>query len=281
MGETGVGKTAFLTFIENAMKARAPPNYVLDVHDLSNESGLDSGQSQTNDAKLYEFTSENGIVLRILDTPGLADTRGTERDDMHKRQIAESIKKTIVSVNAVLVMTNGTNPRLGISTSYALTTLSSIFPRTLADNIGVLCTNVSSALSRNFDMNSLPPSLRSAEDFMIDNPTSLESNLRKRALSNMPPRARAKALKEVAKAHDAALESFALILDWIDERQPQPTNDILSLNEQSMKIEQKLLNTQSQMMQTLRKQEELARFKEELDRVDMVSLSAFPLMLLG
>ena len=68
----------------------------------------------------------------MLDTPGLADTRGLQKDREHKDSIAAAIRENIPEVTAVIILANGTNPRLGVATDYAITTLTSIFPRGLA-----------------------------------------------------------------------------------------------------------------------------------------------------
>lgn len=94
VGETGVGKTSFLSLIANVLAGNELEEYV-DLHDLTNEKGGLHSQSQTNSAKVYELESKNGITIRILDTPGLADTRGASQDEIHKRSIANAIKEHI------------------------------------------------------------------------------------------------------------------------------------------------------------------------------------------
>lgn len=162
VGETGVGKTSVLSFIANVLAGNKLDEYA-DVYDHSNEEGGSQSQSQTCSAKIYEFTSRNGLTMLILDTPGLSDTRGISRDELHKASIAEAIQEHIETVNGVLILANGTVPRLGVATDYVLSVLSSIFPRTLADNIGIMFTNIPSPLSWNFEQCSLPAFLSSCE----------------------------------------------------------------------------------------------------------------------
>lgn len=123
------------------MAGRQPGEYDLEPYDVTNEHGGSQSQSQTNTAKVYTFESLNGIKITVLDTPGLADTRGLQKDKEHKDSIAAAIRDNIPEVTAVIILANGTNPRLGVATDYAITTLTSIFPNTLAVSISSSSTN--------------------------------------------------------------------------------------------------------------------------------------------
>ena len=79
------------------------------------------------------------------------------------------VPRTRKEITAVIIVTNGINPRLTVATDYAITTLSSIFSGTLADNIGVLFTNISSSFNRNFGVRMLPVELQGAKTFLLDN----------------------------------------------------------------------------------------------------------------
>jgi hypothetical protein len=104
----------------------------------------------------------------------LADTRGIEQDELHKKNIATEIQKQIDSVTAVLILANGTVPRLTVGTDYALSTLSALFPKSLANNIAFVFTNVASPLSWNFSMDTIPDVLKDANLFFLDNPIALQ-----------------------------------------------------------------------------------------------------------
>jgi hypothetical protein len=64
--------------------------------------------------------------------PGLADTRGIQQDELHKKNIASEIQKHIGSANAVLILANGAVPRSTVGSDCALCTLSAIFPTLLS-----------------------------------------------------------------------------------------------------------------------------------------------------
>jgi hypothetical protein len=91
----------------------------------------------------------------------LADTRGIQQDELHKRSIAAQIKKHVGAVNAILVLANGTVPRVTVGTESALSTLASIFPN-LPSNIAFIFTNVSSLLYLNFSGDTIPDILKDA-----------------------------------------------------------------------------------------------------------------------
>jgi len=63
VGETGVGKSSVLEFIANVFAGNDIDHYDFDVLDNTNERGGSNSQSQTNSARLYEFTSKNSIVV--------------------------------------------------------------------------------------------------------------------------------------------------------------------------------------------------------------------------
>ncbi|KAK2459485.1 hypothetical protein APHAL10511_008500 [Amanita phalloides] len=264
VGETGTGKTSFLSLLANIAVGHKPDEF-MNFHDDSIEAGGGPRHSQTNMAKVYEFTSVNGIKVIILDTPGLADTRGLAQDEVHKASIASAIKGSITTVNAVIILANGTVPRLGVATDYALSTLSSIFPRTLADNIGILFTNVSSPLSWNFDQNSLPDVLRGKEDnqWLLDNPLAMWNKyVQICARPNVSRRVSKSLLKAVGEGHQKALEELSTLFDWIDGLKPQPTNDIMNLFEQSQQIDRDIENAMSRATNISEKKKKVAELKQ-------------------
>ena len=217
---------------------------------------------------LYEFVSNNGITVRILDTPGLVDTRGLAQDEIHKAGIASAIEESIPFVNAVIILANGTVERLGAATDYALTTLSSIFPRTLADNIGIVFTNVASPLSWNFDQGSLPDALRGIENnqFLLDNPLALWKKLnefcRQRKASK---RAVAELESAVDEGHAKALRALSILFDWLDTLVPQPTKEIINLHKKSEEIERNIANALSRASHLRDKKDELEKIKASMD----------------
>ena len=65
VGETGVGKSSVLEFIANVLAGNDIDNYNFDILDHTNELGGPNNQSQTNSARVYEFTSKNGVVVSV------------------------------------------------------------------------------------------------------------------------------------------------------------------------------------------------------------------------
>jgi len=166
----------------------------------------------------------------------LADTRGPQQDELHKRSIARQIKEHIDSITAVLVLANGTVPRVTVGTDYALSTLSAIFPLTLANNIAFIFTNVSSSLHWNFSRDTVPDVLTHAPQFLLNNPIALQRKyLRLKDDPNMK-KERVSFRNAVKAGEENALEMLVDLFDWLDGLEPQPTTEIAPLNDKSRNV---------------------------------------------
>ncbi|KAJ7750688.1 hypothetical protein DFH07DRAFT_1034072 [Mycena maculata] len=265
VGETGTGKSSLLAFIANVLAGNSLSKYDFATIDQDNERGVSQKESQTKYAKLYEFRSQNDIKVNVLDTPGLADTRGIQQDELHKKGIATEIKEQVTTVHAVLILANGTLPRLSVSTEYALTTLSSIFPKSLADNISLVFTMCSNPLSINFTDDAVPPSLETAPQLYIDNPLSLLHKYLEMKANGQHTRQLRAAREHVVSSEAAALQTMVRFFDWLDDLKPQPTTDILTLFNKSQTIQQQISNTISQMAQAQDKSEEIKRLIRQIE----------------
>ena len=63
VGETGVGKSSVIEFIANVLRSQSIDHYDFNTLDRSNEQGGSENQGQTVHARVYEFTSKNGLVV--------------------------------------------------------------------------------------------------------------------------------------------------------------------------------------------------------------------------
>ena len=172
----------------------------------------------------------------MLDTPGLADTRGSQQDELHKASIATQIKKHIDSVTAVLILANGVVPRVTVGTDYALSTLSAIFPKSLANNIAFMFTNVSSPLHWNFSGDTVPDILKDAPQFLFNNPVALQRKYLKLERDPNMRKRRADFRKAVKGSEQNALEMLVDLFDWLDSLEPQLTASTVSLYDEPQNI---------------------------------------------
>src|SRR5258706_1143543 len=205
--------------------------------------------------------------VRILDAPGLADTRGIDQDALHKKSIAAEIQNHLDAVNAVLILANGSIPRISVSMDYALTTLSALFPKSLADNIAFLLSNVPTPASLNFP---IPEVLKHVPKFLIDNPIALQKNYFKQK-GHMYKKTLKKIKQSVELTEENALEMLVELLDWLDGLEPQPTTKIISSYEKSQDIESKITSTLAHMSQAAEKTAEIKNLMEDLRKKTAVS----------
>src|SRR5258706_521323 len=212
--------------------------------------------------------------VRILDTPGLADTRGIHQNALKKKSIATEIQNHLGYVNAVLILANGSIPRISVSMDYALTTLSALFPKILADNTAFLLTNVPTPASRNFPDDAILRDLKHAPKFLIDNPIALQKNYLKQK-GHLDKKTLKKIKQSVKLAEENALEMLVELFDWLDGLKPQPTTEIIAIHKKSEDIESKITATLiGASHRTLR---DLAQLAEEYAGLSLAGCISGPL----
>ncbi|KAG8738670.1 hypothetical protein FRC10_006617 [Ceratobasidium sp. 414] len=243
IGETGSGKTSFMSLLASLLHGRGPFD-LDDYHDEDKQSGLPANQSQTTGATVYNFTSSDGRRFQILDTPGLADTRGINQDKIHKEEINNAIQNTVTTIDAVIIVANGTVQRLNVATDYALNVICSMFPRSIVHNIGFVFTNSSPGLS-NFDTSSLHPELRESLTWEIQNPLAILKSYRN-AVANKRPSA-PQVHKKVIASYDETIGTLNDWLGWLDSRDVQMTVEIDRLYRISTDIESRIDSTLATM----------------------------------
>ena len=205
----------------------------------------------------------------------MADPRGIQQDEIHKRNIDTEIQKNVESVNAVLILANGTVPRVTVSTDYALSTLSAIFPRSLAENIAFLFTNVASPFSWNFAMDTIPEALKDADMFFLDNPIALQKMYLKFEGDSDKQTKLAEMRRAVQAGEERALEMLVDLFDWLDGLGPQPTTEIVYLYNLSQSIEAMITNTLAQMDQAAAKKVEIDKLMTAIKNNSYVSYSPY------
>ena len=203
----------------------------------------------------------------------MADTRGLQQDEIHKRSIATEIQKHIDSVTAVLVLANGTIPRITVGTDYALTTLSAIFPKTLANNIAFVFTNVPSPLSWNFSQDTIPEVLKDARQFLFDNPLALQKRYIMLKDDRNKKKVKTEMRNDVKAGEQKGLEMLTKLFDWLDGLESQPTMQIVHLYDISQTIESMITNTLAQMDQAAAKREDIDKLTVTLQNKSKVSFS--------
>ncbi|CCO35352.1 hypothetical protein BN14_09470 [Rhizoctonia solani AG-1 IB] len=244
------------------------------------ESGLKKQQSQTNHSTLYSVTCPDGTEIQILDTPGLADTRGVQQDEQHKANINRAIQESVTTIDAVLIMANGTTERIPAATHYTLCTLASLFPHSIVDNIAFVFTHCDS-FTQNLNMASLPDVLKKSKYWTLENPLAYHKNYQRELKAAGSENTLSEGRKRLESIYQKTASTLNEWLAWIDVRCPQPTHEINQLYQTMLNIEgqieaaislmTRLAETEEQRLQVARRaiQEELDRTQLALDEAQL------------
>jgi hypothetical protein len=162
----------------------------------------------------------------------LVDTCGIEQDELYKKSIATEIEKHIGSVCAVLILVD-VNTR---ATDYALSALSAILPKTLANNIALMRTKILIPFPLNWNVfkGYLPEGLKDPPQFLFDNPIAIQKSQKGNPI--IKDQLQSTLCKAALASEQKALEMLVNFFDWLYGLEPQPTKDFVNLYEMSQAI---------------------------------------------
>ena len=128
------------------------------------------------------------------------------------KSITTQIEKYIDSLTAVIILANGTVPRITVGTDNALSFLSTISPKVPVKHMCSILTNVPSPLSQNIPENAFPGILI---QFVLDNPVALQKKyLKLKDDPNM--KKESMDLRNMVKAGEQkALGMLVHLFDWL------------------------------------------------------------------
>jgi hypothetical protein len=181
----------------------------------------------------------------------LASTHDIERDETDKESIVRFIEKHVSSISTVLILVDHW---FQFDMSYTCSILSSIFPKTLVNNIAFVFTR---AQGPSFQKQ-VPGALKSSPVFLLDNPIGQD----RRFLN-------ADKMKVVKDREQRALEMLVELFNWLNGLEPQPTMDITSLYEMYQDIEVRTISILDQRVREV----EIDTLTIALKRYLAVSLS--------
>jgi GTPase SAR1 family protein len=168
LGESGVGKSTFINAFANYLKFNSleeaqtgeptvviPVSFLMTVNDDfdekivkfgepdPNENHNNSGQSVTQQCRSYVFEISSGKKLRIIDTPGFADTRGDSQDEINMKTIFSFINN-LTYLNGVCLLFKPNVARLNPYLYSCFTQLFRYFNENIRDHLIFCFTNARS-----------------------------------------------------------------------------------------------------------------------------------------
>ena len=168
LGETGVGKSTFINAFANylsfdSLEEARHENILALISTSFTMSGEDyeqievkigddvneakePGQSATQQCKSYEFPYGNQVI-RLIDTPGVGDTRGLQQDQMNFEDILAHIGQ-FKEIHCICILLKPNNARITVTFEYCIKQLLSHLQKSASNNMVFVFTNSRSTFFR-------------------------------------------------------------------------------------------------------------------------------------
>ncbi|KAK3805771.1 MAG: hypothetical protein J3Q66DRAFT_393152 [Benniella sp.] len=162
LGETGVGKSTFINAFANylrydsleiaeRMKMVTLIQSSFEIEGTRVTAGepdqnekLKDGQSSTQHCRSYVFPLNDDIKIRLIDTPGIGDTRGVKQDRINFEEIMDYISG-FDKINGVCILLLPNTSRLTTSFRFCIDELLLHLHKSAADNVIFTFTNTRSS----------------------------------------------------------------------------------------------------------------------------------------
>jgi GTPase SAR1 family protein len=155
MGECGSGKSTFLNYLCNYFAQLSPPNVVKFTETSANiHNNKDQMKGHTQNCCVWGPFSYNNNQYHVIDTPGLADPDGIDKDKQHVESILEFISDCDTVIGIILVI-NGTASRFTSNLQLAFNKISCNLPDDVLSNACVVFTNCDLSSDANFKIEML------------------------------------------------------------------------------------------------------------------------------
>ncbi|GBC01566.1 hypothetical protein RclHR1_04230011 [Rhizophagus clarus] len=263
LGETGVGKSTFINAFANYLKFNTlnnaksgdmevlipskftitDDNYEIKTIKLGNydpNEKLDIGESSTRECKSYVFHSAENKLIRLIDTPGIGDTKGTENDKKNFVNILWFINYYRY-LNGICILLKPNNSRLNVVFKFCIQELLSHLHKNAKDNIVFCFTNARQTHYRPGD--TLQPLKKQLEDLKKQSKSGVKIEVHRDTMycfDNESFRFLAAIKQNIqftrseeqnfAESWKRSVDESLRLIEYLVNRQPHAVEDTLSLN---------------------------------------------------
>ncbi|KAH9209981.1 hypothetical protein DL95DRAFT_413403 [Leptodontidium sp. 2 PMI_412] len=144
LGETGVGKSTFINASFSTQLTDKESGEIVQkqikVGSDQNENDGSSGESATQHTQVHTFVVGDTTV-RLIDTPGISDTRGAEQDQKNMVGILAALRN-YDKLSGILILLKPNNARLNVMFKFCVQELLTHLHRSAANNMVFGFTNM-------------------------------------------------------------------------------------------------------------------------------------------
>ncbi|EGC37346.1 hypothetical protein DICPUDRAFT_150025 [Dictyostelium purpureum] len=266
IGETGCGKSTLINTITNYFLGGKIPDDIkvaiktkflkaTEKFKSSENDSQDRTKSQTDSCNTYSFKKDSK-TFAFIDTPGLSDTRGVKQDDLNIGKIIDSAENCS-SLSAVIIVINGTVPRMTINLQNVITRLRGSIPDSLLKNVFLVFTNCLSH-TRNFVLESLEIEVNTDNIFHMNNTAFSTDRKLWDEIS----------IKSLKTEFELSFMTIERLLDSVSKVSSVSTKDFGEMKKHRMNIKSTLHKAKVDIGNLQKLQDSLASYQAQLEKAN-------------
>jgi hypothetical protein len=218
-------KSSFIKLLKSLSQGKGP--FDLETYDSTIPPTGRNSSASSNLAEAHIIPSSNECPIKIINFPPFTGSSGIIQAHEAQACLKHAISNSVLSLDALIILIDGTLERPNPEVEYMLEALAIILPRSILDNTAFVFTNCE-PLTQRLKIDNLPSVWSRPFNCTLDNPITCLESYRSLGLG-LSGRQKTRQEQKIEDRYNEAISTIHELFSWVDEWATHSTTEILQL----------------------------------------------------